>query len=501
VRAVGRATTMLTATSRAPFLHRARLGRFGDDRLAALAAGGDERAFEELYERHHRALLGFCRHLVGSREEGEDALQQTFLRVHRSLLAHGAPDEVRPWLFAIARNRCRTLLAARRPDAAGEDRAEPATDGLGAEVQGRADLRAVLTDVGRLPDDQRAALVLSELADLSHAEIGAVIGVPTEKVKALVYQARSRLIAERDARDTPCEDIRAQLAGARGGELRRGPLRRHLAACASCRTYRAALDEQRVALGLVLPVLPSAGLKAAVLGAISGGGGGAAAVSGLAGGATGGLSATLSGLSAGVSGLGVKLAVGGVLAAGAAGGGAMLAERSASDTRPGATQEGLAAPAAAPAATSTSGGASRPGSVAPAPAAPGSPAGAGRGDERRSSGRARDHGGADAATNRGGGSRRRGEGKPTKVARGRPAARQKPVAGGGQAARGRPSPTRTPARGVPAVRPNPNAPAPAAPKARTPKVPQALAAPEAIEPVDPGTPSRGRVQTPAAAQP
>ena len=63
-----------------------------DARLAALAAGGDERAFEVLYDRHHRALLGFCRHMVGTREEAEDALQQTFLRAHRALLAHGAPD-------------------------------------------------------------------------------------------------------------------------------------------------------------------------------------------------------------------------------------------------------------------------------------------------------------------------------------------------------------------------------------------------------------------------
>ena len=95
-------------------LARVRLGRLDDDRLAALAGQGDERAFEALYDRHHRALLGFCRHMLGSSEEGEDALQQTFLRAHRSLLARGGPDEVRPWLFAIARNRCLTLLAARR---------------------------------------------------------------------------------------------------------------------------------------------------------------------------------------------------------------------------------------------------------------------------------------------------------------------------------------------------------------------------------------------------
>ena len=59
------------------------------------------------------------------------------------------------------------MLAARRPDAEVE-RELASTEGLGEQVQTRADLRAVVADVERLPDDQRAALVLAELADLSH---------------------------------------------------------------------------------------------------------------------------------------------------------------------------------------------------------------------------------------------------------------------------------------------------------------------------------------------
>ena len=54
-------------------------------RLATLVARGDAAAFEALYDRHHAALLAFCRHMVGNREDGEDALQQTFVRAHRAL--------------------------------------------------------------------------------------------------------------------------------------------------------------------------------------------------------------------------------------------------------------------------------------------------------------------------------------------------------------------------------------------------------------------------------
>ncbi len=257
----------------------------GDNRLAALAAAGDERAFEALYDRHHRPLLGFCRHMLRSHDEAEDALQQTFLRAHRALAARGAPAEIRPWLFTIARNCCLTMLSARRPVADGE--AEPAsTEGLGEQVQVRADLRAVVADVERLPDDQRAALVLAELADLSHDQIAEVIGVRPGKVKALIHQARTTLIAEREARETPCESVREELSTARGGALRRGPLRRHLRVCAGCRTYREAVGQQRRALALALPVTPSLGLKAGILGASASGGAGAAAVGGASGAAS-----------------------------------------------------------------------------------------------------------------------------------------------------------------------------------------------------------------------
>ena len=117
---------------RAPLV-RLRVGRLDDARLAELAATGDERAFEVIYDRHHRPLLAFCRHMLGSQDEGEDALQQTFLRAHRSLLSQGAPDDMRPWLFAIARNRCLTMLAARKAAAVPFQEIEPSTDGPGVD--------------------------------------------------------------------------------------------------------------------------------------------------------------------------------------------------------------------------------------------------------------------------------------------------------------------------------------------------------------------------------
>jgi RNA polymerase sigma factor (sigma-70 family) len=289
----------------------ARHRRLSDERLAALVSRGDATAFEALYDRHLASLLAFCRHMLGNREDGEDALQQAFLRAHRALAAGRVPDAVRPWLFAIARNRCRTMLAARRDAELPVEDAEPSFDGLAEEVRRRAELRELVADVARLPTDQREALVLSEFADLRHGEIAAAIGCPPAKVKALVFQARTALIAERDARAIPCDQIRGQLEDARGGVLRRAPLRRHLRDCEPCRAFQVAVAGQRGRLALLLPVAPSAGLKAAVLGAAGApaGGGTAAAVTAMAG---GGLAA---------KGLAAKLAVTAAMVGGAASGG------------------------------------------------------------------------------------------------------------------------------------------------------------------------------------
>ena len=140
-------------------------------------------------------------------------------------------------------------------------------------------------DVAELPFEQRAALLLAELGDLSHAQIATVLECEEARVKALVYRARSGLIARRDARALPCEQVREQLATLRGGALRRLELKHHLGACLGCRAYRAEIKRQRQLLGAALPVAPSLGLKASVLGAIgvgggSAGGGGGALIAG-----------------------------------------------------------------------------------------------------------------------------------------------------------------------------------------------------------------------------
>src|SRR5258708_3454001 len=157
-----------------------------DERLVQRVAAGDEQAFVLLHDRYAARLLSFCRYCLGSRDEAQDAVQQTFIRVHRAIVAGNAPRELRPWMYAIARNRCRSMLAARRerevPVEAIADRA--ALDGLADEVQRREDLRSLVHDLDGLPEAQRSALVLFELAHLSHPAAADALAAPQAKVQA-----------------------------------------------------------------------------------------------------------------------------------------------------------------------------------------------------------------------------------------------------------------------------------------------------------------------------
>ncbi|HEV3378385.1 MAG TPA: sigma-70 family RNA polymerase sigma factor [Thermoleophilaceae bacterium] len=345
------------AASVTPLRSRRLLALSGDARLVEQVRRGNDAAFEVVFERHGPAILGFCRHMLGSREEAEDVVQHTFAAAYRVLQGDGEREiALKPWLFAIARNRCVSVLRARREVPSGTETLEarlPSGSGLTEQVEERADLQRLLADLRELPDQQRAALLLSELGELSHAEVASVLDCEVSRVKGLVFRARSALIARRDAREAPCERIREQLANLRGGALRRSELRLHLRECPGCREYREKVKQQRRMLAVALPVAPSLGLKTSVLAAI-----------GIGGGSAGGLS-TAAGVFGGSTV--AKVAVAGMLA----GGGVVTGEAVIDSDRPAVTPP-------APAQAAEGGRSGAAGRAAAPVTGPGSDGGAGR---------------------------------------------------------------------------------------------------------------------------
>src|SRR5918996_3698294 len=120
-----RAASVPARTAARPLRSRRLLALAGDARLVEQVRRGNEAAFEVLFERHGAAILGFCRHMLGSVEDAEDAVQHTFAAAYRDLQLGGDREIVlKPWLFAIARNRCTSLLRRRREVPVGESPGE-----------------------------------------------------------------------------------------------------------------------------------------------------------------------------------------------------------------------------------------------------------------------------------------------------------------------------------------------------------------------------------------
>ena len=301
------------------------MGR-SDEELVARARAGEESAFEAIYDRYARGVLVFCTHMLGSRDEAEDALQLIFVSAYQALRGGDNGISLRPWLYTIARNRCLSELRARPGVVCVEEPVmdRSGRDGVADQVQRREELRELLGEIWRLPADQRAALVLFELGDHSHAEIATVLGVRREKVKALIFQSREALVRGRQARDSSCAEVRELLATVRGKVLPRSMTRAHIDRCASCAAFEHEVRRQRAALALILPVGLVGELKASVLGSALSGGGGIAA---------GGI---------GASGGGAALAGGAAAGSGAAAGGGSGAGAVAAGTATGLTGAGAA---------------------------------------------------------------------------------------------------------------------------------------------------------------
>ncbi len=265
---------------------RSRFELGSDERLIARLRAGDTRAFETIYDRYERPIRSFCRHMLGQPEDADDAAQHVFLSAYKALIGTANAIELKPWLFAIARNRCRTMLRGRQRGlgiAEAVER-EPSVEGLTVEVERREHLHDLLRDISRLPEEQRAALILTQLETLRHDDVARVLAVPPDKVKALVFQARESLMASQQARETPCREIREQLATLSGAGLRRRTLRRHVRDCTGCRDFELGLARQRVALWALLPVAATPVVRQVVIGHALGSSGSASGAAGAAGG-------------------------------------------------------------------------------------------------------------------------------------------------------------------------------------------------------------------------
>jgi RNA polymerase sigma-70 factor, ECF subfamily len=182
-----------------------------DWNLLARAAGGEDIAFTALVERHQDRLIGLCVRWLGDREEARDAAQEIFLKVFR----HAAKAEPRgqffTWLYRIAINHCLNRLRRRKivrflslggmgggreaPEGAPGAAFEPVDGAPDAETAllARERWRRTREVLDRLPENQRAVVLLARFEGLSGREIAETLGISEGAVESRLVRAMRRL--------------------------------------------------------------------------------------------------------------------------------------------------------------------------------------------------------------------------------------------------------------------------------------------------------------------
>ena len=291
----------------------------GDEKLIAMVRGGNPGAFETIVDRYQGRLLGFCRQMLNSTEDAEDVLQEVFVNAYKAMLADEREINLRPWLYRIARNRSLNHLRKPKADAQESMDMVPEVDAASTaeKVHNREEFRQILSDVNKLPETQRAALLLREMDALSYEEIAVAMDTTVPSVKSLLVRARISLTEGSQARQLTCGEVRLELSEAAEG-LRKvsPPARRHVRECDECADFRGRLRSTEKALAALSPIGPLLALKGFVLGKLGFGGGTAGAGAGAAG--AGGAGAATAGAGA-VGGVGAAAAFGGGSAAGGLG--------------------------------------------------------------------------------------------------------------------------------------------------------------------------------------
>jgi RNA polymerase sigma-70 factor, ECF subfamily len=173
-----------------------------DDEVIERVLGGDTEAFRMLVERYERAVFRIVSSLVARDDRAEDIAQDVFLAAY---IALGDFDKERgrfsTWLYAMAKNRCLNVRKKRAPlllAVVPETCAQ--ADPLADLVQKRAIAR-LDGALEALPEEQRTAFVMREIADLSTDEIAEIEKVDPATIRSRVSRAKARLRAALDEGD------------------------------------------------------------------------------------------------------------------------------------------------------------------------------------------------------------------------------------------------------------------------------------------------------------
>jgi RNA polymerase sigma-70 factor (ECF subfamily) len=166
-----------------------------DDREAVEACQrGEREAFDRLVERYQRDIYRLCYRYVNNHEDASDMAQEVFLKAYRAIDRFRGDSSFSTWLYRIAVNTCLNFRAGRRPitqelSDALPDRAASVSERL----EGEESAARVREAVSRLPEKQRATVILKVYHDLTHEEVAGILGSTVGTVKANLFHALGKL--------------------------------------------------------------------------------------------------------------------------------------------------------------------------------------------------------------------------------------------------------------------------------------------------------------------
>jgi RNA polymerase sigma-70 factor, ECF subfamily len=164
--------------------------------LVVRARGGDTSAFEELLKTHEQLVLRTAVRILGRREDARDAAQEVFLRLYRNLNRIREDTDLRPWLYTVTVNVCRSMerKRSRLPVTALESDDYPAAGPDGVEsIDAERRRRWVGAAIGRLTEAERTAVVLRDIEGLSSEQAGEVLGRSAATIRSQIASARSKI--------------------------------------------------------------------------------------------------------------------------------------------------------------------------------------------------------------------------------------------------------------------------------------------------------------------
>lgn len=195
------ADTRSTATAGVEPEVRSMLADADDRVVAGRAADGDTRAFEVLVRRYSGLMRVYARSILGSNDEVDDVVQESFVTAWQQLESLNDPGAVKSWLLRIVSRRSIDRLRGRRRHDNVEEHDQPAgEDTSPAHVAETHSLASAMgTVLSALPPAQRRCWLLKEVAEYSYREIALDLDIPETTVRGLISRARTTIAREMQA--------------------------------------------------------------------------------------------------------------------------------------------------------------------------------------------------------------------------------------------------------------------------------------------------------------